>query len=122
MIPLLAAPILSKAGAFLKSIPWQVWAGIALLIVMLILRSHWIGTGIERCEAKHKAAYDKALAESAKQEKAAPAIAEAAREAVKPKVEERIRVIREQIPARSCSDDYPDGVLAIIREAATAAD
>ena len=114
--------MLKPIGEFLKNIPWQVWAGIALFIILMFARSHWIDEGVERCEAKHKAAYDKAVAAAQKQEKAAPAIAEAAREAVKPQVEERIRVIREQIPARSCSDDYPDGVQAVIREAATAAD
>ena len=73
--------------------------------------------GVERCEARQAKALEKALAESAKQEKAAPAIAEAAREAVKPKVEERIRIIREQIPANSCPD-YGDIVQSEIREAA----
>ena len=114
--------MLKPVGDFLKSIPWQVWAGIALFIALLFARSHWIGEGVERCEAKHNAALDKAVAAAQKQERAAPAIAEAARKAVKPKVEERIRVIREQIPAGACSDDYPDGVQAVIREAATAAD
>lgn len=80
-----------------------------------------LGVGVERCEERQAKALEKALKESAKQEKNAPVIAQEARDAVKPKVEERIRVIREQIPAKSCSDDYPDGVQAIIREAATAA-
>lgn len=106
---------------WLKNLPWQVYAGIALIIIMLILRSHWIGVGVDRCDAKHKAAHEKALIAAQKQEKAAPAIAEAARDAVKPRIEERIKVIREHIPARSCSDDYPDGVQQVIREAAAAA-
>lgn len=120
MMPFLL--VLKPIFDWLKNLPWQVYAGIALVILMLILRSHWIGEGVERCESKHKVAYEKALAESVKQEKAAPAIAETAREAVKPRVEERIKVIREQIPAGSCSDDYPDGVQSVIREAAAAAD
>lgn len=120
MIPALA--LLKPVGDFLKSIPWQVWAGIALFVALLFARSHWIGEGVERCEAKHKAAFDKAVAAAQKQERAAPAIAEAAREAVKPRIQERIKVIREQIPAGACSDDYPDGVQAVVREAAAAAD
>jgi hypothetical protein len=119
VIPALLA--VKPIGDFLKSLPREVWYGLALVVILLILRSHWIGVGVERCEATQAKALEKALAESAKQEKNAPVIAQEARDAVKPKVEERIRVIREQIPAKSCSDDYPDGVQAIIREAATAA-
>jgi len=122
MIPLVVAPLLKTAGDFFKSLPREVWYGLALLVILLILRNHWIDVGVERCEATQAKAREKALAESVKQEKQAPVIAQEARDAVKPMVEERIRIIREQIPAKSCSDDYPDGVQAIIREAATSAD
>jgi len=119
---LLAKPAIQTAGNVIKSIPREVWYGLALVVILLILRSHWIGVGVERCEERQAKALEKALAESAKQEKEAPAIAQEARDAVKPKVEEKIRIIREQVIANSCSDDYPDGVQAIIREAATASD
>jgi hypothetical protein len=121
MIPFSLADAGQAVANFLKGLPREVWYALAVLVLLLILRSHYIGVGIERCETRHKAAYDKAVAEAQKQEKRAPANAQAAQEAVKPKVTERVRVIREQIPVNSCPD-YPDGVQAVIREAAAAAD
>lgn len=111
---------LKPVGAFLKAIPWQVYASIALLIVLLILRSHYIGVGVERCQATQAKAQAKALVESAKQEKQAPVIAKDAFEAVKPKIETRIRVIRENIPVNSCPD-YGDIVQSEIHKAAAGA-
>ncbi len=119
MIPALL--FLKPAGDFLKSLPREVWYGLAVLVILLILRSHWIGVGVERCETRHNAAYEKAVAEAQKQEKRAPANAQASQEAVKPKIQERIKVIREKVPA-DCGHAYDDGVQAVIREAAAAAD
>ena len=107
---------------FLRKIPWQAWALLGILIAFALLRSHWIGVGVKRCQEGHKKAEAAALVESVKQEKEAPAVAQAAIEAVKPQVTERVRIIREKIPATIACPDYDDGVQQVIREASTAAD
>jgi len=118
VIPALLA--VKPIGDFLKSLPREVWYGLALVVILLILRSHWIGVGVERCEATQAKALEKALAESAKQGKNAPVIAQEARDAVKPKVEERIRYVQKYNTV-GCDEPYAERVQAIIREAATAA-
>jgi hypothetical protein len=118
VIPALA---LKPIGAALKAVPWQVYAGIALVIAGLYLRSHWIGVGVDRCRAAQEKAQAAVMAEAAAQEKDAPGVAQEAQAAVKPVVVERVRIIREAIkPIPGC--DYPDSVQAVIREAAAAAD
>lgn len=107
--------------AILKKIPWHVWAGIALLIAIGVFRQHWINVGEARCEKHHKDAEDAALLSAHQQEIIAPALIQAASESVKPHIEERIRIIRENITVTSCPA-YPDSVQAVVREAASAAD
>jgi len=118
MIPLAIAPVYS----FIKRVPREVWYILAVVIFFAILRWHWIGVGVERCQEGYKKAEAAALAEAVKQEKEAPAVAQAAIEAVKPQVIERVRIIRENIPTAIACPDYNDGVQRAIREASTAAD
>lgn len=119
MIPVWLA--MKPIGDFVKSLPREVWYGLALVIVLLILRGHWIGVGTERCEARQAKELEKALVESAKQEKQAPVNAQEAQDAIKPKIEERIIYVRKNMPVNNCPE-YPIGVQDIIREAATSAD
>jgi hypothetical protein len=49
MIPLLA---LKPAADFLKAIPREAWYLIGVLVLLLILRSHWIGVGKDISDAK----------------------------------------------------------------------
>jgi hypothetical protein len=114
---LMAKPV----GDFFKSLPREVWYGLALVVILLILRGHWINLGTERCEATQAKALEKALAESAKQEKNAPVIAQEARDAVKPMVEERIRYVQKYNTV-SCDEPYAERVQQAIREAATSSD
>lgn len=107
---------------FLKRIPWQAWLLLGILIAFAFLRSYWIGVGVKRCEAKQEAAQAAAEKESAKQEKAAPEIAEAAQAEVQVQVVEKLRIIREQIPSNVACPDYGDGVQSIVRQAASSSD
>jgi hypothetical protein len=108
--------------SFIKRVPREVWYILAVVIFFAILRWHWIGVGVDRCQEGYKKAEAAALAESVKQEKQAPAVAQAAIEAVKPQVTERVRIIREKIPSTIVCPDYDDGVQQVIREASAAAD
>ena len=106
-----------------KNLPWQVYAGIALCVLIFFARLHWIGVGVERCEARQAKAQQKALAESITQELNAPAIAQKAQADIEPIIIERVRVIRENIKYTACADvAYPDGVQQAIREASSTAD
>ena len=108
---------------WLKNLPWQVYAGIALCVLIFFARLHWIGVGVERCEARQAKAQQKALAESITQELNAPAIAQKAQADIEPIIIERVRVIRENIKYTACADvAYPDGVQDSVREASTSAD
>jgi len=108
---------------WLKNLPWQVYAGIALCVLIFFARLHWIGVGVERCEARQAKAQQKALAESITQELNAPAIAQKAQADIEPIIVERVRVIRENIKYTACADvEYPSGVQASVREASTSAD
>ena len=109
---------------FFKRIPWQAWAIAGLVALMVFLRSHWIGLGIERCERKQETAQAKADEEALKQEQEAPTVAQEARDAVEPAVTERVRIIREQIKSEpvGCNAVYDDSVLNAIREAKAATD
>lgn len=106
----------------LRKVPREFWYLLAVVALFALLRWHWIGVGEDRCQEGHKKAEAAALVESVKQEKEAPAVAQAAIEAVKPQVTERVRIIREKIPATIACPDYDDGVQQVIREASTAAD
>lgn len=119
MIPALL--VLKPVGVFFKSLPREVWYGLALVVILLILRGHWIDVGVERCEATQAKALKKALVESAKQEKEAPVIAKEAQEALKPIIEERIVYVRKNNTV-SCVEPYNDKLQAKFREAATSAD
>lgn len=121
LAPFLAKPAIQAAGNVIKSIPREVWYALAVGIILLILRSHWIGIGVERCETAQAKALEDAMKESAKQEKTAPAIAQAARDAVKPKVEERIKYV-EKYNTVSCDEPYAPSVQSAIHQAAAAAD
>jgi hypothetical protein len=118
MIPLPILPVVSV----IKRVPREVWYVLAVVIFFAILRWHWIDVGFDRCQEGNKRAEAAALAESVKQEKEAPAVAQAAIEAVKPQVTERVRIIREKIPSTIVCPDYDDGVQQVLREAASAAD
>lgn len=118
MIPISILPVVS----FIKKVPREVWYLLAVVVFFALLRWHWIDVGYDRCQEGHKKAEAAALAESVKQEKEAPAVAQAAIEAVKPQVIERVRIIRENIPTTIACPDYNDGVQRAIREASTAAD
>lgn len=106
----------------LRKVPREFWYLLAVVALFAVLRWHWIGVGVERCEDRYKKAEAAALVEAQKQEASAPVIAQEAQEAVKPQVIERIKVIRESIPSNISCPDYDDRVQQAIREAATAAD
>lgn len=40
------------ALSWLKKVDWKVWAALALVIAVLWLRSHWIGVGEDRVQAR----------------------------------------------------------------------
>lgn len=105
---------------FLKRIPWQAWALLAILIAFAFLRAHWIGVGVDRCEAKQKAAQSAADKEAKAQEAAAPIIAQEAEEALKPVIETRIKYV-EKYNTIACDEPYPDELQQAIREASAAA-
>lgn len=106
---------------FLRRIPWQAWALLGILIAFAILRAHWIGVGVDRCEAKQQAAQEAADKEAKAQEEAAPKVAEEAKAEVQPKIEERIRYV-EKHNTIACDEPYSDELQQVIREAASAAD
>lgn len=63
--------------AFLRSLPWQAWACAALAILLIYLRSHWIGVGEARVQAdfdqykaRQQANADKAKADALGKEQA----------------------------------------------------
>lgn len=135
-----AAAAWKATRAFLSRVPWQGWAALALVVVVLLARWHWIGVGEDRasaaCHAAQAAAQAAFEAETVRRERAATdaalAAAYAAREAVtetreqtderaeRVRVEWRERVVR--VPA-DCRDalQQPDGMRDAGREAVAAA-
>lgn len=118
---------LKPIGKFFASIPWKVWAVIA--VVAVLVGSFWLygnaqfNAGVKQCEAKQAKAQQKALAESITQELNAPVIAQKAQADIEPIIVERVRVIRENIKYTACADvEYPSGVQASVREASAAVD
>jgi hypothetical protein len=105
---------------FLKNLPWQVYAAIALAALFFWFRGHYIHIGIERCETAHKEAQAKAELAAIEQEKAAPVIAQEAHDAVAPIVTERVRIIHDQIKSNpiACDTPYDNIVQQAVREAA----
>lgn len=78
MITAIAAKAaLGTAWGFLKRIPWQAWAGLGLVVLVLWLRSHWIGVG----EARVQAQFDAYKAEMVKKTEAARVAAKRAESA-----------------------------------------
>lgn len=122
MIPFTAAGWLKAIGGFLSKVPRKVWYALAFAAFVLWLRAHWIGVGVERCQKAQEAAQAAAATESAEQEKAAPAVAQEARDVVAPKVQDRVRIIRETIAVPADCPAYPDRVQQAVREARAAAD
>jgi hypothetical protein len=57
---LLAKPFVAGGLKVVKSVPWQGWALLAVLISLFFLRWHWIDVGESRCEARHIEAQEKA--------------------------------------------------------------
>ena len=122
------------ARAFLSRVPWWIWAALALLVVILLARWHWIGVGEERCEARLAEAAAAWEAETVRRERAATdaalAAARAAHKATtetrnetderaeRVRVEWRERVVR--LPA-DCRVEQPDGMRDAGREAVAAA-
>lgn len=47
---------------WLRKVPREVWLLLAVSLAFLWLRSHWIGVGVERCQAAQVEAQSKALA------------------------------------------------------------
>ena len=113
MIPALL--LLKPFGEFIKSIPREVWYGLALVIALLILRGHWIEVGTERCEAKQEKAQAQALAESLTQEMNAPVIAQKAQDETRVIVEERIRYVQKNNTV-SCDEPYNDKLQQAFRK------
>ena len=106
---------------FLKRIPWQAWLLLGILIAFAFLRSHWIGVGVKRCEAKQEAAQAQADKEAKAQEDAAPKVAEEAKAEVQPVIEKRVIYVNKNNTV-SCDEPYADELQQTIREAQAAAD
>lgn len=104
---------------FLRKIPWQAWALLGILIAFALLRSHWIGVGVKRCEAKQEAAQAQADKEAAKQEAEAPKVAEEAKEAIQPTIEERVIYVNKNNSV-GCDAAYSTELQDAIREASAA--
>jgi hypothetical protein len=70
-----AAAAWKATRAFLSRVPWQVYAALALLVVILLARWHWIGVGEDRataaCHAAQEAAQAAYEAEALRRERAA---------------------------------------------------
>ncbi len=105
---------------FLRRIPWQAWALLGILIAFAILRAHWIGVGVDRCEAKQQAAQEAADKEAKAQEEAAPVIAQEAQEAVQPVIEKRVIYVNKANTV-SCDEPFSDGVQSEIHQAEASA-
>ena len=105
---------------FLRKIPWQAWALLAVLVAFAFLRSHWIGVGVKRCEAKQEAAQAQADKEAKAQEESAPKVAEEAKAEVQPVIEKRVIYVNKANTV-SCDEPYADGVQSEIRQAEAAA-
>lgn len=111
-----------QAVAIAKRVPQEAWLALAGLILLFVV--YRIGYQVRdwECKADNKSAQEAADKEAKAQEEAAPGIAQEAIEAVQPKVIERVRIIRENIPVNVACPDYGDGVQSQIREASRAAD
>lgn len=98
-----------SALLFLKRIPWQVWAGLALIALFLWFRAHYTGIGLERCESAHKAAEIQAQAKADQAAKTAQANAGKALAKGRAKTKEatnEARAITNSLPA-TCPSQPP---------------
>lgn len=84
-----------SALLFLKSIRWEVWAGLALIALFLWFRAHYIGIGLERCTSAHKAAEVQAQAKADQAAKTAQANAGKALAKVRAQTQEATNEARE---------------------------
>lgn len=101
MIPALWA---GKALSFLKAVPWQAWAVIALCALLLGLRWHWIGVGYDRCQSQTAEAERKADVKADIVTKKAAESATVARQDIRKDAEDasdEARIIVRTLPA-SC--------------------
>ena len=105
----------------LRKVPREFWYLLAVVALFAVLRWHWIGVGVERCEDRYKKAEAAALVEAQKQEASAPVIAQEAQEAVKPVIEERVIYVNKNNTV-SCDEPYSDGVQSEIHKAEAAID
>ena len=97
-------------GAFLKRVPWQAWAVLALAIAVLWLRSHWIGVGVERCQRAQEAAERKADAKAADVAKRAQERAQKATQRVHERTEEAADDVQREMDTVGCDQPVPDSV------------
>lgn len=103
---------------FLKSIRWEVWAGLALIALFLWFRAHYIGIGLERCQSAHKAAEVQAQAKADQAAKTAQASAGKALAKVRAQTQEatnEARAITNSLPATCPSQ--PDRLRELGQEA-----
>jgi hypothetical protein len=121
-------------SGLLKRIPWQLWAVLGLALLVLVCRWHWIGVGVDRCEARQAAQEAAWQAETARRvaeaheagkraQKAAGAVVADTRKQTNESAEIVRTVWRDRIvhlPAE-CRIDQPDGMRRAGREAVAAA-
>lgn len=89
---------------WLKRVPWQAWALVGLVALILALRWHWIGVGVERCTAAQEAAQDKQVAKGQEAAKRAQGAATAVKRdiaKVSQSEQAEVRTIVKYLPA-SC--------------------
>lgn len=125
---------LGLAWKWLRGLPWQLYAILALVLITAFMRWHWIGVGTDRCEARQAALVAAWEAETARRvaqaheagkraQEAAGAVVADTREQTNETVEIVRTVWRDRIvhlPAE-CRIDQPDGMRRAGREAVAAA-
>lgn len=107
---------------WLRKVPREVWLGLALVLAVLWLRSHWIGVGVERCEAAQEAAQAKAIDKGQQAAQKAQEAATAVKVDIRQESENAAAEVREVVRGlpRTCPP-VPDRVRQLGRDAVEAA-
>lgn len=107
--------------SFLRRIPWQAWALVALCALLLALRWHWIGVGVERCQSAQEAAEARADRKAANVSKKAADKAQDARESIRKDTQDAAAEVRQLTPDSPSCPPVPERVHQLGREAVEAA-
>lgn len=111
--------LLLIAWKWLRGLPWQVYAAAGLCVLVLWLRGHWIGVGVERCQSAQEAAEADGLANAKEAGKQAQAKAQAATKDIAKEstdAAEQVREIVRYLPA-SCPP-MPDQLHDVLKRQA----